>query len=116
MAFKMPGENTVSKSFAERLERSRQAAEAQEKRKHDIVTFRLAKKDLEGENGKLNDRITFELYLIVSDILHQLEDQRDQNEPKTPEEPWNDDFCDALRLIPETRLLQEELSIAIHER
>ena len=47
------------------------------------------------------DRLNFDMYLSVCSVLNRLEDQRDQNRPRRYGEEWNDQFCNAVRLIPE---------------
>lgn len=46
------------------------------------------------------DLMRFDLFLLADMILEKLEEQRDLNRPKTPDESWNTKFCEAVRLIP----------------
>lgn len=47
------------------------------------------------------ERMDFDMYCLMGAVLNRLEDQRDQNRPRRYGEEWNDQFCDAVRLIPE---------------
>ena len=53
------------------------------------------------------DRMRFDLFLAADRILEMLEEQRDLNVPKTPDEPWNAKFCEAVRVIPAARRFAE---------
>ena len=53
------------------------------------------------------DRIQFDLFLLADRILEMLEEQRDMNLPKTPDEEWNPKFCEAIRMIPAARVFAE---------
>ena len=46
------------------------------------------------------ERMQFDLMLAGDLILEKLEEQRDANLPKTPDETWNRKFCEAVQLIP----------------
>ena len=109
MAFRIPCD---SRTFRERAERARMARIEQERRQHDIVSRRIAEREFEAEFRHWKDRVEWGLYLVALQILMMLEKQRDDNIPKTPDEPWNDAFCEAVRWIPEARMFLEEMSIA----
>ena len=47
------------------------------------------------------ERMDFDMYCLLGVVLNRLEQQRDQNRPRRYGEEWNDQFCDAVRLIPE---------------
>ena len=108
MAFRIPGEDG---RFRQRAERAQQAREAQEKQQHDMVARRLAMRAEEEAFRQWKERMAFDLYLTAGQILMILERQRDENQPKTTDEPWNDRFCEAVRLIPEARMFAEEMSL-----
>ena len=46
------------------------------------------------------DRMRFGLFLLADMILEKLEEQRDLYVPKTADEPWKKEFCNAIRMIP----------------
>ena len=54
------------------------------------------------------ERMKFDLAMTADLLLEKLEEQRDRNVPKTPDEKWNDAFCEAVRTIPEARMFAEE--------
>jgi hypothetical protein len=110
MAFRIPGETS---RFRQRLERAQQAREEQEKHRHDAIARQIELREQQEEVRLWKEHATFGMYLMSGMILDMLEDQRDANMPKTPDEPWNDLFCEAIRLIPEARMFVEEMSIAI---
>lgn len=113
MAFRIPGETAAQSRFRQRMERAQQTREEQEKHLHDVIARRIELREHQEEMQRWKERATFDLYLLAGMILDMLIGQRDANMPKTPDEPWNDLFCDAIRLIPEARTLVEEMSIAI---
>lgn len=61
-----------------------------------------ARKQREEERAfrEWKERMQFDLFLTADEILERLEEQRDKNVPRTPDEPWNAKFCEAVRLIP----------------
>ena len=111
MAFRIPGETASEARFRQRAERSRQAQEEQEKRQQDIVSRRIAQIEFEEDFRRWKERMAFDLYLTAGEILTRLECQRDDHRPKTMDEEWDDEFCEAIRLIPEARMFMEETSI-----
>lgn len=54
------------------------------------------------------DRMQFDLALTADQIVQMLEEQRDQNVPKTPNEPWNTRFCEAIRLLPAAKRFAQD--------
>jgi len=54
------------------------------------------------------DRMQFDLALTASQIVDMLEDQRDRNVPKTPDEPWNKLFCQAVILLPAAKRFAQD--------
>ena len=60
------------------------------------------------EFAEWKDRTQFDLYLTADKILELLERRRDENVPKTADEPWNEKFCEAIRLIPEAKRFCED--------
>jgi len=73
--------------------------EAQERRK---------KAQEEQEFRRWKEWAAYELYLTAGDLLGRYEEQRDANTPTDPDEEWNDAFCEALTMIPETKALADE--------
>lgn len=113
MAFRIPGETASQSRFRQRMERAQQVQGEQEKHRHEVIARQIELREHQEETRRWKERATFDLYLLAGMILDTLIDQRDANMPKTPDEPWNDLFCEALRLIPEAKMLVEDLSIAI---
>ena len=109
MAFRIPDDSSM---FRARAERARMARIEQDRLQHDIVAKRIAQREFEAELRQWKDRVEWGLYLAALQILMILEQQRDDNAPKDPDEPWNDAFCEAIRWIPEARMFLEEMSIA----
>ena len=60
------------------------------------------------EIAEWKDRMTFDLFLAADMIVEKIEEQRDENLPTTPDEPWNPLFCKAIETIPEARAFAEE--------
>lgn len=69
----------------------------------------LQKRKREREFQAWKDRMQFDLALAADQIVEKLEEQRDQNAPKTAGEPWNKQFCRAVRLLPAARRFAEDL-------
>lgn len=113
MAFRIPCESAAQSQFRQRMERAQQAQEEQEKRRHEAIARQIELREHQEETRRWKERMTFDLYLMAGMILDSLIDQRDRNTPKTPDEPWNDLFCEAVRLIPEAKMFLEEMSIEI---
>jgi len=55
------------------------------------------------EKKEMKDRMSFGVMLMADRIVERLEDIRDANAPKTPNERWNDAFCNAIRSLPGAR-------------
>lgn len=70
------------------------------------IALKMRKEAHELEAWK--DRMRFDLFLLADRILALLEKQRDLNVPKTPDEPWNLKFCEAIRTIPAARRFAEK--------
>ena len=66
------------------------------------------KRDEEREFREWKDRMGFDLALTADRLVRILEWQRDRNTPKTPDEPWNPKFCEAVRLLPYARRFAED--------
>lgn len=99
-------------SLIARAERARMAQIEHDRLQHDIVARRIAQREFEADLARWKDAMEWDLYLVALHILMTLEQQRDDNAPKDPDEPWNDAFCTAVRWIPEARMFLEEMSIA----
>ena len=65
----------------------------------------IARKTRERENEfrEWKERMRFDLALTADRIVEMLEEQRDRNMPKTADETWNREFCQAVRLLPAAR-------------
>ena len=110
MPFIIPGDND---RFRHRMKRAQHAQEEQERRRHEVISRQIALRESQEEARRWKERMTFDLYLLAGVILDRLEDQRDRNVPKSPDDEWNEQFCEAVRLIPEARRFLEKMSIEI---
>jgi len=54
------------------------------------------------------EKAEFDLALGLDRVAEMLEEQRDVNEPKEPDDKWNREFCQAVKLLPSARRLAEE--------
>lgn len=116
MAYRIPGEGMASNRFLQRVTRAQQAQEEQEQRRHDEITRRVAMREEQEETQRWIDRMRFNLYLLAGVILDRLEEQRDKNIPADPDGEWNQEFCDAVRTIPEAKMFLEETAMDMIER
>ena len=63
----------------------------------------LKMREREREFRKWKEMMRFDLALTADKIVEILEEQRDINVPKTADEAWNMDFCEAVLLLPVAR-------------
>lgn len=49
------------------------------------------------------DRLNFDMYLAVMGAIFRLEEQRDQNRPRRYSDDWNDQFAEAVEMLPELK-------------
>ena len=77
-------------------QKQREAEKALQRRKNAI------------EFAEWKERMQFDLALTADDIVRRLEELRDRNVPKTPYEPWSDNFCKAVELLPGARRFAED--------
>ena len=54
------------------------------------------------------DRLLFRQWEAADSIVKRLEEIREANMPKSPDDNWNDEFCNAISLLPEARRFTEE--------
>ena len=57
------------------------------------------------------ERLDYDTYLALSSRLIQLEQQRDDNRPRRYSEDWNNEFCEAVQLIPEMKRYMDYFAI-----
>ena len=60
------------------------------------------------EEKRRIERMRFNLALAADKIVQRMEEIRDDNTPKTAEEPWSEDFTRAVECLPEARRFAEE--------
>ena len=111
MAFKIPGESPAEERFRKRMERAKQAQEEREKKVQASVSFQIAHREHEEEMRKWQERMSFDMYLLADRILERVEEQIRKHAPKTPEEPWSEEFCNAVRMLPEARQFAKDCMI-----
>ena len=58
------------------------------------------------------ERMDFDLYLLGMSVLMRLEKLRDDNRPKRYSDEWNDQFCEAVRTIPEVKQFIDDCAMA----
>lgn len=108
MAFKIPGESPSEERFRKRMERARHAQEDRNKQIQTTVSIQVEHRAHEEEMRQFKERMSFDLYLLADKILERIEDQIHDHAPKTQDEPWSKEFCEAVRLLPEARQFREE--------
>lgn len=108
MAFRIPGESAGEARFRQRLARADAAREEQERLTHDRVSRKIAHLELEEEMRRWQDRMAFDTYLLADRMLEALVRIRDENRPKSADEEWNEEFCEAVRFIPEAKRFLDE--------
>ena len=108
MAFRIPGESAGEARFRQRLQRADAAREEHERLTQSMVARKIAHMELEEEMRRWQERMAFDTYLLADRILERLIRMRDENIPKSVDEVWNDEFCEAVRLIPEAKRFLDE--------
>lgn len=108
MAFRIPGESAGEARFRQRLQRADAVREEQERQSQSMVARKIAHMELEEEMRRWQDRMAFDTYLLADRILERLIRMRDENRPKSADEEWNEEFCEAVRLIPEAKRFLDE--------
>ena len=68
------------------------------------------------EDREWKEKMQFDLALAADQIVQRLEEERDKNVPHTADEPWNDDFAGAIRVLPEARRFADDCMMNCTER
>ena len=77
-----------------------------EKRRQAEMAQRMRKNAIEFQHWK--EIMGFELALTAFDIVRNLEELRDRNAPKTPDEEWSPAFIKAVRWLPTARRFADD--------
>ena len=104
MGFRIPGNDR----FSQRAARAQEAQREQDRERHEKVMRQVKHLELMDETDRWRKRMAFDIQLLAGQILDRLIEQRDRNAPKTADEPWNEEFREAVELIPEARRFLEE--------
>lgn len=78
----------------------------QDQRRQAEMAQRMRKNAIEFAEWK--ERTRFGLALAADQILEKLEECRDRHVPKTKNERWSPQFCEAVRMIPEAQRFAED--------
>lgn len=81
-----------------RANRNNEERKAQEQTR--IQTALAARRERE-ELLKWKEYMQFEIALLALQIVRFAEKCRDENSPNSPDEPWNNAFCESVRMLPE---------------
>ena len=52
--------------------------------------------------------LLFEQWKAADGIVRRLEEIREKNEPKLPDEEWNEAFCMAIQALPEAQQFEKD--------
>lgn len=72
---------------------------------------RIKRKEQERAFRERVDKARYDMFLAADKALERLEQQRDDNRPRTYNEPWNDAFAEAVILIPTVRQYAEDFAM-----
>lgn len=108
MPFRIPGEND---RLRDRINRSVQNRSESTQKTDSAISRKIERMREDEEFRKSCDRTAFEFYLMAGDFLRELEEQAERNRPKGPDDEWNEEFCQALHLLPIARDMVERASI-----
>lgn len=61
---------------------------------------------------KAQERLLFRLWCMADSVLMHLEQQRDRHTPHSFDDEWDEQFCEAVRKIPDIRRLCNDLWFA----
>ena len=89
-----------------RLNLDIQGRMTQEERRRAENAQRMRKNAIEHRQWK--DRMEYGMALTASELLEKAEEIRDDHAPKTPDEKWDKEFCEAVRIIPAARDFAED--------
>lgn len=92
----------------DRIARHAEANRQREQQERERVARAIAHRKEQEEFAAWKERMGFDLCLTAMEILLRLEEIRDLNAPKSPDEEWNEEFCRAIELIPEARRFVED--------
>lgn len=99
----------------DRIARHAENNREREMREHEHVLRAVEHRRTQEEFRKWKEEMGFNMYLTATQILMILTCQRDMNEPKHPDDEWNDEFREAIELIPEARRFYEDMAMECTE-
>lgn len=100
--------------------RDRIARHAEDNRERDLkehqrIAAAIALRKMADAFTAWNERMRFNMYLTGLDMVRHLEELRDMNAPKHPDDEWNEEFRTAVELIPEVRQFYEDMAMECTE-
>ena len=98
-------------SMADRIARHAEDNRERDLKEHERVSRAIARRKEREEFIAWKERMGFDLYLTALEICRRLEELREANEPKDPDDEWNEDFCKAIELLPEARRFYEDMAM-----
>lgn len=92
----------------ERINRANAATEERKSQEHQRIHAMIeARREVE-DFAAWKTWMRFEMDLMAFSLLRKLEEQRDTYAPTHPDDDWSEEFCEAVRMLPEVRRFAED--------
>lgn len=98
-------------SIADRIARHAEDNRQRDIQEHERVIRAIEHRRTEEEFREWQKKMGFNMYLTASQLLMVLICQRDMNAPKHPDDEWNEEFRQAVEMIPEARRFYEDMAM-----
>lgn len=85
----------------DRIRRANRNNEERKAQEQVRIQTALAERREREELLKWKEYMQFEIALLALQIVRFAEECRDENSPSSPDEPWNNAFCESVRMLPE---------------
>ena len=92
----------------ERIRKAENAKKSKKSEEHERIMKILSARKENEEIAEWKGEMQFDLALTADRIVEMLEDQRDMNIPNTADEDWNQQFCEAIQLLPYARRFAQD--------
>ena len=102
-------------NIADRIARHAENNRERDLQEHERVRRAVEHRRTQEEFLKWKFEMGINLHLTAGQILFMLEDIRNDNMPKNPDDEWNEEFRYAVELIPEARRFVEDTAMECTE-
>lgn len=92
----------------DRIRRANKSNAERMSQEHERIQRALAERREHEEVCEWKEYMRYEIAMTALQIVMLAEEVRDINAPKSPDEPWNEAFCQAVRMLPEATAFAED--------